>query len=159
MDDPVPDCFHDRRVLDEEGILEGRTLTATRRPTPVRGPVKSSRRDSPARESGRMSEPRDLASDGVRDAMSLLTNRKHIMTLFSGSRDPWSHRARIVLKEKEIECDVVEVDVSRKPRELADLNPYNQVPTLVDRDLADRVPATQILTDRSLKMKKQPHAK
>jgi RNA polymerase-associated protein len=102
------------------------------KPAPRKDPA---RRDPPAREGGPVNDPRDLAADVARDAISLLANRKHIMTLFSGSRDPWSHRARIVLKEKEIECDVVEVDVTRKPRELADLNPYNQVPTLVDRDL------------------------
>lgn len=61
--------------------------------------------------------------------------RKPIMTLYAGTSDPYSHRTRIVLFEKDVECQIVEVDVARKPRELADLNPYNQVPTLVDRDL------------------------
>lgn len=67
--------------------------------------------------------------------MSTATNRKSIMTLYVGSTDPDSHRTRIVLYEKDIECQVVEVDLNKKPRELADLNPYNTVPTLVDRDL------------------------
>ncbi|MDH3669922.1 MAG: glutathione S-transferase N-terminal domain-containing protein [Gammaproteobacteria bacterium] len=62
-------------------------------------------------------------------------NRKPIMTLYSGADDPYSHRTRIVLFEKDVECRVVEVDPNKKPRELADLNPYNQVPTIVDRDL------------------------
>jgi RNA polymerase-associated protein len=57
------------------------------------------------------------------------------MTLYVGSTDPDSHRTRIVLYEKDIECQVVEVDLNKKPRELADLNPYNTVPTMVDRDL------------------------
>jgi RNA polymerase-associated protein len=61
--------------------------------------------------------------------------RKPIMTLYAGTTDPYSHRTRIVLYEKDVECQIVEVDVTRKPRELADLNPYNQVPTLVDREL------------------------
>ncbi len=61
--------------------------------------------------------------------------RKPIMTLYAGTSDPYSHRTRIVLYEKDVECQLVEVDVTKKPRELADLNPYNQVPTLVDRDL------------------------
>jgi RNA polymerase-associated protein len=61
--------------------------------------------------------------------------RKPIMTLYAGRSDPYSHRTRIVLYEKDVECHLVEVDVTKKPRELADLNPYNQVPTLVDRDL------------------------
>lgn len=66
---------------------------------------------------------------------TLLAPRKHVMTLYSGTSDPWSHRARIVLYEKDIECQVVEVDPAKKPRELADLNPYNELPTMVDRDL------------------------
>jgi len=64
----------------------------------------------------------------------LPTTRKSIMTLFTGY-DPQSHRTRIVLHEKDIECQVVEIDPAKKPRELADLNPYNEVPTMVDRDL------------------------
>ncbi len=62
-------------------------------------------------------------------------NRKPIMTLYSGINDPYSHCTRIVLFEKDVECRIVEVESNRKPRELADLNPYNQVPTIVDRDL------------------------
>lgn len=57
------------------------------------------------------------------------------MTLYCGSTDPYSHRTRIVLYEKDVECHIVEVDPDKKPRELADFNPYNQVPTMVDRDL------------------------
>lgn len=67
--------------------------------------------------------------------MASPTNRKPIMTLYSGSNDPYSHRTRIVLFEKDIECQIVQIDVNKKPRELADLNPYNEVPTMVDRDL------------------------
>lgn len=66
---------------------------------------------------------------------TLIAPRKHVMTLYSGISDPWSHRTRIVLYEKDIECQVVEVDPAKKPRELADLNPYNELPTMVDRDL------------------------
>jgi RNA polymerase-associated protein len=57
------------------------------------------------------------------------------MTLYSGMTDPYSHRTRIVLYEKDVECQVVLVDVRKKPRELSDLNPYDTVPTMVDRDL------------------------
>jgi RNA polymerase-associated protein len=67
--------------------------------------------------------------------MAIPANRKPIMTLYCGSTDPYSHRTRIVLFEKDVECQIVEVDVDKKPRELADLNPYNQVPTMLDRDL------------------------
>jgi len=67
--------------------------------------------------------------------MVTLTTRKHIMTLYAGTTDPQSHRTRIVLHEKDVECQVVEVDVRKKPREIGELNPYNTVPTMVDRDL------------------------
>jgi RNA polymerase-associated protein len=67
--------------------------------------------------------------------MSIPASRKPIMTLYVGATDPQSHRTRIVLYEKDVECQVVEVDLNKKPRELGELNPYNQVPTMVDRDL------------------------
>jgi stringent starvation protein A len=57
------------------------------------------------------------------------------MTLFSNPTCPHSHRVRIVLAEKGISLDVVDVETSSLPEDLLDLNPYNSVPTLVDRDL------------------------
>ena len=57
------------------------------------------------------------------------------MTLFSAPSDPWSHRTRIVLAEKSIGIDVVDVEPGKYPEDLLDLNPYHTVPTLVDRDL------------------------
>ena len=57
------------------------------------------------------------------------------MTLFSAPTDPWSHRTRIVLAEKSIAIDIVNVEAGRLPEDLLDLNPYHSVPTLVDRDL------------------------
>ena len=76
-----------------------------------------------------------MTAERIIDGMGAPAVRKPIMTLYAGTTDPYSHRTRIVLFEKDVECQIVEVDVSKKPRELADLNPYNQVPTLVDRDL------------------------
>ena len=57
------------------------------------------------------------------------------MTLFSRGDDPLSHRVRIVVAVKSLEVRVVEVDPARPPEDLIDLNPYQAVPTLVDRDL------------------------
>ena len=57
------------------------------------------------------------------------------MTLFSAPGDPWSHRTRIVLAEKSIGIDIVDVEPGKYPEDLLDLNPYHTVPTLVDRDL------------------------
>src|SRR5215510_1383934 len=57
------------------------------------------------------------------------------MTLFSAPDDPWSHRTRIVIAEKAIEIDIVDVDANKYPEDLLDLNPYHTTPTLIDRDL------------------------
>lgn len=63
------------------------------------------------------------------------TTRRPVMSLYSGTADPYSHRTRIVLFEKDIDCQIIEVEPGKMPRELSDINPYNQVPTMVDRDL------------------------
>jgi RNA polymerase-associated protein len=57
------------------------------------------------------------------------------MTLFSRGDDPHCHRVRIVLAAKALEARVVECDPARPPEDLIDLNPFQSVPTLVDRDL------------------------
>lgn len=67
--------------------------------------------------------------------MALIANRKSVMTLFSGHTDIYSHRVRIVLAEKGINVEFHYVDSENKPEDLIDLNPYNSVPTLVDREL------------------------
>jgi len=58
-----------------------------------------------------------------------------VMTLYSRGDDPHSHRVRIVLAAKGLEARIVEVDPTRPPEDLIDLNPFQSVPTLVDRDL------------------------
>ena len=57
------------------------------------------------------------------------------MTLFSDPTDPWSHRTRLVLAEKSVNIDYIDVQHGNLPEDLLDLNPYNSVPTLVDREL------------------------
>ena len=58
-----------------------------------------------------------------------------MMTLFSKADDPWSHRTRIVLAEKSIHVETIDVQAGNLPEDLLDLNPYQSVPTLIDRDL------------------------
>ena len=67
--------------------------------------------------------------------MALVANRRSVMTLFSDAMCPYSHRTRIVLAEKSITVEVVNIDMDNKPEDLIDLNPYQTVPTLVDREL------------------------
>lgn len=57
------------------------------------------------------------------------------MTLYSNPACIYSHRTRIVLAEKNIAIDVVDVDETNFPEDLLDINPYHSVPTLIDRDL------------------------
>lgn len=57
------------------------------------------------------------------------------MTLYSSPACFHSHRTRIVLAEKNINIDIVDVAPGSYPEDLLDLNPYHSVPTLVDRDL------------------------
>lgn len=67
--------------------------------------------------------------------MAVIANKKSVMTLFSSGSDLYSHRVRIVLAEKGISFETVEVDSTNPPEDLMELNPYGMVPTLVDRDL------------------------
>ena len=67
--------------------------------------------------------------------MALIANRRSVMTLFSRPTCPHSHRTRIVLAEKSINVEIVDVAGPGLPEDLMDLNPYHTVPTLVDREL------------------------
>jgi len=58
-----------------------------------------------------------------------------MMTLYSGTTCPFSQRCRNVLYEKGMDFQIVDVDLHNKPEDLAVMNPYNQVPVLVERDL------------------------
>ena len=57
------------------------------------------------------------------------------MTLFSAPDEAASHRTRIVLAEKGLGIEIVNVTPGRFPEDLLDLNPDHSLPTLVDRDL------------------------
>jgi len=61
--------------------------------------------------------------------------KRSVMTLLSSGVDPYSHAVRLVMAEKSTNHEEQTVDLDNKPPELQELNPYNQVPTLVDRDL------------------------
>jgi len=67
--------------------------------------------------------------------MAVVSNRRSVMTLFSRPTDIHSHRARLVLAEKNINIEISNIPGPELPEDLMDLNPYHTVPTLVDRDL------------------------
>jgi stringent starvation protein A len=58
-----------------------------------------------------------------------------MMTLYSGSTDPFSQRCRFVLHEKGMDFQIIDVDLDKKAEDLAVINPYNGVPVLIERDL------------------------
>jgi RNA polymerase-associated protein len=57
------------------------------------------------------------------------------LTLYSALDDVVCHRVRLVLAAKGVPYDLVPVDPQAPPEDLIDLNPYQSVPTLVERDL------------------------
>lgn len=67
--------------------------------------------------------------------MAVSSSRRPVMTIYSGDLCPYSHRVRLVLAEKNITAEVVSIHDGHLPEELLELNPYNSVPTLLDRDL------------------------
>lgn len=61
--------------------------------------------------------------------------KRSTMTFYSDASDHESHRVRIVLAEKGVSVEIIDSDPNNLPEDLASLNPYNSLPTLVDRDL------------------------
>ena len=58
------------------------------------------------------------------------------MIFYSDGNDHYSQRVRLVLAEKGVAVEIIDVEPGNMPEDLAGLNPYNSLPTLVDRDLA-----------------------
>jgi len=69
------------------------------------------------------------------DDASAIVSKRSSMTLFSDNTSHYSHRVRIVLAEKGVTVDLIESESGAAPAELADVNPYNSMPTLLDREL------------------------
>ena len=61
--------------------------------------------------------------------------KRSSMTFYSDGTSHYSHRVRIVLAEKGVAVETIDIDSDSKPEDLATLNPYNTLPTLVDREL------------------------
>lgn len=57
------------------------------------------------------------------------------MIFYSDGNDHYSQRVRLVLAEKGVAVEIIDVDPAHLPEDLTDLNPYNSLPTLIDRDL------------------------
>lgn len=68
--------------------------------------------------------------------MATQASRRNTMTLFTAAEDMYCHHVRIVLAEKGIAADWVQVNAGLIPEEVYEVNPYGSLPTLIDRDLA-----------------------
>ncbi|MXS84906.1 glutathione S-transferase [Nitrosomonas sp. HPC101] len=58
-----------------------------------------------------------------------------MMTLYSIATCPFSHRCRIVLHEKDMDFQVIDVDPNNIPEDIAVISSHGKVPILVERDL------------------------
>ena len=67
--------------------------------------------------------------------MAMIATKRSAIILYSDPASPFSHRARYVLAEKGVSVDIQDIHPDELPGDLAELNPYNTAPTLVDRDL------------------------
>jgi len=67
--------------------------------------------------------------------MASIANRRSVMVLYSDPVTPLSHSVRIVLAEKDINVEIHYITGQERPEELVELNPYNSILTLIDREL------------------------
>lgn len=58
-----------------------------------------------------------------------------MMRLYSGTVCPFSQRCRIVLFEKGMDFEIIDIDLYNKLAAVSQMNPYGRVPILVERDL------------------------
>lgn len=58
-----------------------------------------------------------------------------MMVLYSGTTCPFSQRCRFVLYEKGMDFEIKDIDLFNRPDDISVMNPYGQVPILVEREL------------------------
>ncbi len=57
-----------------------------------------------------------------------------MVTLYSNPQCPNSHRTRIVLAEKDLPIETIELDPEELPEYFTEINPYGSLPTVIDRE-------------------------
>ncbi|EDP46048.1 glutathione S-transferase N-terminal domain-containing protein [Rickettsiella grylli] len=77
--------------------------------------------------------------------MAQPAGKRSTMCLYANINDPYSHRVRIVLAEKGINAEMIEVPSTELPESLLQHNPYGTIPTIIDRDLV--LYETNIITE------------
>jgi glutathione S-transferase len=69
-----------------------------------------------------------------------------VITLYNAARCPYAARARIVLAEKGIEFETVEIDLSDRPAWLYEKNPTGRVP-VIEEDGGDPLPESAVIME------------
>jgi glutathione S-transferase len=69
-----------------------------------------------------------------------------MITLYNAARCPYAARARIVLAEKGIEFETVEIDLSDRPAWLYEKNPAGRVP-VIEEDGGDPLPESTVIME------------
>ena len=67
--------------------------------------------------------------------MALFAHRRSVMALYSDATDAACHAVRFVLAEKAINVEIMDVSPDNRSEDLNQLNPYDTILTLADRDL------------------------
>ena len=77
-------------------------------------------------------------------------NKRTSMALFSDAGDHYCQRVRIVLEEKGISSEIIDVNKNKLSDEILEVSPYATLPVLVDRDVAlyDSVTLMEYLDER-----------
>jgi len=77
-------------------------------------------------------------------------NKRTSMALFSDPTDHYCQRVRIVLEEKGISSEIIDMDKNNISAEILEVSPYSTLPVLVDRDvcLYDSVTLMEYLDER-----------
>jgi glutathione S-transferase len=69
-----------------------------------------------------------------------------VITLYTAARCPYAARARIVLAEKGLEVEAVEIDLSNRPAWLYEKNPTGRVP-VIEEDDGDPLPESTVIME------------
>ena len=82
--------------------------------------------------------------------MSIDVAKKSAMSLHTDVNSICSHSLRIMLRDKDVECDMRYVNSDERREELFELNPYGETPVLIDREMVlyEFYPVVEYLDER-----------
>jgi len=82
--------------------------------------------------------------------MSIDVAKKSAMSLHTDVNSISSHSLRILLRDKDVECDMRYVNTDERREALLELNPYGETPVLIDREMVlyEFYPVVEYLDER-----------